>query len=174
MLLRLQRKRHTAWEAHDVNDVCDAEFSKRDGTPGLELEVSVYLLDSPDQVVRVRAEHLAGLGLDFDSPRETHADFEGLTPDPIVTRGTVPFQFARDRHRCVRQPNEESLRAMVAALQADLNGRLHHTTKTALLDYVLERILNTDPEWRNHFDNTPKGPQLERQAMRPRRARDAN
>ncbi|MFH0900093.1 MAG: hypothetical protein V2A73_05640, partial [Pseudomonadota bacterium] len=143
MLLRILKRRALTGISSD-EELCELEFTRRDGSR--DLRPSVYSIQL-DQCVQATVEHAASfLG---DPPRTVRlVDMGGLCTGVLQTRGATKFEFTRDAHRELALPDETQLRVCASRLLAELRRHLSPVEKSEMREYIRLRFEKADQEWR--------------------------
>jgi hypothetical protein len=146
LILRLAQ-RNASWEkpaVDNIEELVRTEFYDEKGQPDLRL--SVFVVDSADQVVQVCAEYRASLGL---GPRGKYVAFNvnGLFEDLAENDGATRFTFTQSGHREIVFASEQHLRKFVEQLIAEADSRRVEITRAQVKTYVANRYTAKDPEW---------------------------
>jgi|GEM_PF-7095591 len=122
----------------------------------LDLDLSVYLVDDDEeQVTKVRTEHCAS----FSSPPLSHEaslTLHGFPVEIAEIPGATDFSFTRQQHREMRFIDNDELLKVAAVVKGEFERRQRFTTAEQMWEYINQRLIADDEEWRTLCDNRKK------------------
>ena len=151
LLLRIWWRK-TALEG-SLQDIIDAEFSNRDGTP--DLSPSLYAI-SAAELVQVVTEHYAGNGADtVKNESGGHLDVSSIITGLVQsTPGNEWFSRANQAHRELSLADISALKMLVSKLSACAR---HPFSRNDAKAYIRQRVENDDAEWSDFLEWHPNG-----------------